>query len=281
MLINEQILRKLIRKILQEEADILSAERNRMQTFMKNYGKKLSQNNICKWEYNKSKGIKVFFDVEGFWGSNQDFIGRLIIAGNFLSNFFNKKTRHLATSAATHTGFIFSDGVVFHATPDRIGVQFDRSYIKKIKEKPENFLILDLGGNEDELIKLAHIILDEIKENKEFLKNKYGSSYKELSSYDNKGILRNIPGYKWLISKIIDAREKHDYSYYCSELIAYCLIKLGIINQNDVNVDIDSYEADEVSPTMLYEKLRRKGDILLAICGPDAEEIKKNIYHSV
>ena len=80
----------------------------------------------CQWDLSQP-GIKIFFDVTSFNHELQKFFGKLIIIGNVISKALKGQFKN-STASVNHVGFIFSDGSIFHATNDNVGVQFVNNF---------------------------------------------------------------------------------------------------------------------------------------------------------
>lgn len=206
----------------------------------------------CQWDVSQP-GIKIFFDVTSFSHELQNFFGRVIIVGNMISKALKGEFKNTA-SAANHVGFIFSDGSIFHATNDKTGVQFVSNF-EDIKQNPEIFFVLNIGGDENLVKAKCQEILKKIEQSKV-------ESEKSESSYDMKGIVRQIPIIGKIINKFKFGKEANDYSFFCSELVANVLVRAKIISYEELKVRKITNEAltgldisDEISPTDLYDML--------------------------
>ena len=152
-------------------------------------------------------------------------------------------------AAANHVGFIFSDGSIFHATNDSVGVQFVNNY-QSIREYPDTYILINIGGDES----LVKAKCQEIIQKIEHSKKEYNKS---KSTYDMMGIIRQIP----IIGKIL-SKEIDNYSFFCSELVANVLVRAKVISYEELKVRKITEEgmsgldiSDEISPTDLYEML--------------------------
>ena len=222
--------------------------------------KDLKQNGACKWNVNES-GIKIFFDVTGIGemarlGSSKSTFG----VGISLTAMFTNKVLH----GVNHVGFVLSDGTIIHATTNR-GVI--RESGKDIINNPKNYVVVNVGGNESDLI------------------SKYNQLKKTLyidkDSYDWKGIVRQVPLIGKLLGRLNFARENKPYRFYCSELVANLLVRCGVISYNELvslhekTVGLDKY--DEVDPTKLFLMIKSKAKLCPTICDINKDLNKENI----
>ena len=222
--------------------------------------KALKQSNACKWNVNEP-GIKVFFDVTGIGemarlGASKSTFG----VGISLTAMFTNKVLH----SVNHVGFILSDGTIIHATTNR-GVI--RESGKDIINNPTNYVVVNVGGNESDLI------------------SKYNQLKKTLyidkDSYDWKGIIRQFPIIGKLLGRLNFARENKPYRFYCSELVANLLVRCGVISYNELvslhekTVGLDKY--DEVDPTKLFLMIKSKAELCPVVCDTNKDLKKENI----
>ena len=231
--------------------------------FLPNLGtikKDLKQTGACKWNVNEP-GIKIFFDVTGIGemarlGSSKSTFG----VGISLTAMFTNKVLH----GVNHVGFVLSDGTIIHATTNR-GVI--RESGKDIINNPKNYVVVNVGGNESDLI------------------SKYNQLKKTLyidkDSYDWKGIVRQVPLIGKLLGRLNFARENKPYRFYCSELVANLLVRCGVISYNELvslhekTVGLDKY--DEVDPTKLFLMIKSKAKLCPTICDINKDLKKENI----
>ena len=231
--------------------------------FLPNLGtikKDLKQTGACKWNVNEP-GIKIFFDVTGIGemarlGSSKSTFG----VGISLTAMFTNKVLH----GVNHVGFVLSDGTIIHATTNR-GVI--RESGKDIINNPKNYVVVNVGGNESDLI------------------SKYNQLKKTLyidkDSYDWKGIVRQVPLIGKLLGRLNFARENKPYRFYCSELVANLLVRCGVISYNELvslhekTVGLDKY--DEVDPTKLFLMIKSKAKLCPTICDINKDLNKENI----
>ena len=221
--------------------------------------KDLKQTGACKWNVNEP-GIKIFFDVTGIGemarlGSSKSTFG----VGISLTAMFTNKVLH----GVNHVGFVLSDGTIIHATTNR-GVI--RESGKDIINNPKNYVVVNVGGNESDLI------------------SKYNQLKKTLyidkDSYDWKGIVRQVPLIGKLLGRLNFARENKPYRFYCSELVANLLVRCGVISYNELvslhekTVGLDKY--DEVDPTKLFLMIKSKAKLCPTICDINKDLKKEN-----
>ena len=241
------------RKYLKEEAPSIS----KMQPEIADYRER-----GCMWEYADSTGMKVFFDITTFSNENQNNFGKAIIAVNAIANIMKGKIRG-AMAAANHVGIIFSDGSIFHATNDDTGVSFQPS-IPDMQNNPHQYLILDLGGDEKKLKKACEDMLKELSQHIDPSK-----------AYDKKGIVRQTPfSIGKLLAHLPIAKEENEYSYYCSELVANALVRVGFMTAEQLQAKMLNEQlgsADELSPTELYDLLASKAKLIGASCKSDRQ----------
>ncbi len=236
------------RKYINEEAPAIT----KMHSQISDYKKR-----GCKWNYETSKGMKVFFDVTSFSHENQTFFGKMIIAGNAIQKALKGQIKG-ALGASNHVGFIFSDGSIFHATSDETGVSFQPSY-PDIEQNPHQYVIVDLGGDEQKLKQVCQSILNELKE----------QNVDASKAYDWKGIKRQIPVIGKLLAHLKTAKEENEYSFYCSELVANALVRVGYMTAEQLVARVLSEQlgqADEISPTELYELIAPKSNVIGVVC---------------
>jgi len=240
------------RKYLKEEAPSIS----KMQPEIADY-----QERGCMWDYADSTGMKVFFDITNFSNKHQNFFGRAIIAVNAITNLMKGKIKG-AMAAANHVGIIFSDGSIFHATTDDTGVSFQSS-IPDMLINPHQYLILDLGGDEKKLKKSCEDMLKELSQHIDPSK-----------AYDRKGIARQAPLIGKLLAHLPIAKEENEYSYYCSELVANALVRVGFMTAEQLQAKMLNEQlgsADELSPTELYDLLASKAKLIGVSCESDRQ----------
>jgi len=227
----------------------------------------------CQWDISQP-GIKVFFDVTSFNHELQTFFGKAIIVGNIISNALKGKFKN-STASANHVGFIFSDGSIFHATNDNIGVQFVSNF-QDISKNPETYFVMNLGGSESTVRAVCQDMFKKIEQSK-------SESMKSQSTYDMKGIVRQIPIIGKIIAKFKFGKETSNYSFFCSELVANVLVRAKRISYEELkikNLRPESYIgdkpineeltgldiSDEISPTELYEMLAPIASNVPVIC---------------
>jgi len=237
------------RKYINEEAPAIS----KMQPEIADYKER-----GCMWDYANSTGMKVFFDITTFFNKNQSGFGRAIIAVNTFANFMKGKIKG-ATASANHVGFIFSDGSIFHATTDKAGpgVSFQDS-IPDMLENPHQYIILDLGGDENKLKQVCQDILKELSKNID-----------PAQAYDKRGIVRQAPLIGKLLAHLPFAKEENEYSFYCSELVANALVRVGFMTAEQLASRVLSEQlgaADELSPTELYDLIASKAKLITSVC---------------
>jgi len=253
----QQVLHEGWRRYIKEEA---AEPISNVHAKIKDYTK-----NQCTWDYQKSNGMKVFFDISSV-GDNFDagsyIFGPGIIAQSALTKIARGKIRG-ALGAANHVGIIFKDGTIFHATSDKTGVSFQQNYTE-INEKPHQFVVLDLGGDEAMLRQACEEIYELIK-----------SNIDPSQAYDWKGIVRQIPLLGPLLKHLYVAKEKGvgKYKFYCSELVANALVKAGFMTAVELkdrllkeNEEDELDEADEISPTDLYDLISPKAQLVKPSC---------------
>jgi len=201
--------------------------------------------------------IKVFLDITPFFHTEQNLFGKAIISWSALTNWVKRKYK-ISPHEINHIGFIFSDGMIFHATTPKdesphqgIVFQDGEEVINDLKD----YMVYDLPGNEKTIRDLASELLIDI--------DKYKSESKKISKpgafYDSPGIYRQVFGRwsKWLFPE----REK-DLKFYCSELVANFLAKVGVISTSELeslNESLD--DIDEVTPNKLYKLIMEKGNL--------------------
>lgn len=250
------------RSYLKEEAPAIS----KLQPEISDY-----QDRECMWDYAGSNGMKVFFDVTTFFNKNQTRFGRGIIAVNTLVNLVKGKIRG-ATASANHVGFIFSDGSIFHATTDDTGpgVSFQPS-IPDMLKNPHQYIILDLGGDEGALRKVCEDMLKELSQHID-----------PAQAYDRKGIARQVPLLGKLLAHLPIAKEENEYSFYCSELVANALVRVGFMTAEQLASRVLNEQlgaADELSPTELYDLIASKAKLIGTSCKtekPNLQTIKSS-----
>lgn len=202
----------------------------------------------CKWNIQEA-GVKIFFSVKQFDDPNQTFFGKLIIMSHnklINNNWFTKD------AASTHVGFIFSDGSIFHASNDINGVEIKTDFTDILKN-PHQYLVLNIGHDEEEVKKIAKYILDEVKLN-----------IKDGKAYDYKGILRLLPGpFGWFFRQFSFIMKKDKYKWFCSELVASVLNKIGFLDIEELTDEEYPYE---ISPTDLYNLIKGKSVIVKSYC---------------
>lgn len=248
----QQVLTEGWRKYLKEEAPAIS----QMQPEISDY-----QERGCMWNYADSTGMKVFFDITTFSNKNQTFFGKLIIGVNAVNNILKGKIRG-ATAAANHVGIIFSDGSIFHATNDDTGVSFQES-LPDMQNNPHQYIILDLGGDENKLKQACQEILKELSQH-----------INPSKAYDMRGIARQTPLIGKLIAHLPVAKEQNEYSYYCSELVANALVRVGFMTAEQLQAKVLNEQlgsADELSPTELYDLLASKAKLVGTSCKSDRQ----------
>lgn len=287
-------LKKIIKNLIREEL-----EKQNLYDIRSDIEKNFSSKK-CVWDLSASTGIKILFDVEGLWGNIRSFsmAGVSIIVGNWLKFLKDEGISNITSkiAAATHTGFIFSDGTVFHASSGRegageFGLGFTKEYTQKIINNPQNYLILDLGGDENQLRNLCEKTLEISKsqDTNKLLTQELGS-HKIYKGYDYGGIIRQMQQIvgngkigQWVaaLQGYSNSKESHPYSFFCSELVANLLMKLNIIQPNyfnnfksfkfphenpitekEIKENLDALEkvineADEVSPSELFKALAK------------------------
>ena len=206
----------------------------------------------CQWDLSQP-GIKIFFDVTSFNHELQKFFGKLIIIGNVISKALKGQFKN-STASVNHVGFIFSDGSIFHATNDNVGVQFVNNF-DEITKNPETFFLINVGGDESTIKTVGQDMLKKIEQSKK-------ESMKPQSTYDMKGFIRQIPIIGKIIAKFRFGKENSNYSFFCSELVANVLVRAKRISYEELKVRKITKEglsgldiADEISPTDLYEML--------------------------
>lgn len=212
----------------------------------------------CKWNISES-GIKIFFDVTPVssmirpGSSDKSVFGVGISLVAMLTN----KVLH----AVNHVGFILSDGSIIHATTGK-GVV--RESGDDIINNPRNYIVVNVGGSESDLIKKF-----------ESLKK---TLYVDKDSYDWKGIVRQFPVIGKLLARFKWSENK-PYRFFCSELVANLLVRCGIIKFDELAVihekltQLDKY--DEIDPTKLFLLIKDKADLCPVVC--DANLNKENI----
>jgi hypothetical protein len=258
----QQVLHEGWRRYIKEEAPAKVPAKvpaiGQMQTAIADYKEK-----GCMWDYENSTGMKVFFDITTFLNKNQTGFGQLIIAGNTLANFMKGKIKG-ATASANHVGIIFSDGSIFHATRDDTGVSFQPS-IPDMLENPHQYIILDLGGDENKLRAACQDLLKELSQHIDPSK-----------AYDDRGIARQIPIVGKLLAHLPFAKEQNEYSYYCSELVANVLVRAEFMKAEELASRVLSEQlgaADELSPTELYDLISSKAKLIKSVCKtPQAQQ---------
>lgn len=216
----------------------------------------LDEKNKCIWDFGSTSEIKIFFDVEKFFGSTQSFFGKEVIIGNFLKNLFNKK----GLGAATHSGIIFRNGLVFHADSTS-GVRFDSIKHKEINDYPQNYIVVVIKGtNEKNLYNFCQKLYNYMKI----------SNLKPEDTYNNLGIYEQIPIIGTILHKL-RIKKKNKLAYQCAELIVFCLeqgagIELGY-DTGDIDVESVNFSII-VSPTDLYYAISEKtnSELLLTDC---------------
>lgn len=211
----------------------------------------------CTWDYASSKGMKVFFDITSYSHEHQNAFGKAIIIGNAIGRISVGQFKG-AMSAANHVGFIFSDGSICHATNGGgIGVNFESS-IKDMQKNPHQYVVLDLGGDENGLKQVCQDMIEELSK-----------FYEPSQAYDWKGIARQTPLIGKLLAHLPFTREENEYSYYCSELVANALVRVGFMSAEELAARTlkESLGAtDELSPTELYNLISKKATLLKASC---------------
>ena len=250
------------RRYLKEEAPAITSVHSEIEDYKKRG---------CKWNYKNSTGMKVFFDVTSFSHENQSFFGKAIILGNAIQKTLKGEMKG-AMGAANHVGFIFSDGSIFHATTDDAGpgVSFQPS-IPDMDNNPHQYVILDLGGDEGKLRKACQDILEELSKN-----------VNPAQAYDKRGIARQIPLIGKLLAHLPIAKEENEYSFYCSELVANALVRVGFMTAEQLQARMLNEQLgaiDELSPTELYELIAPKASVTGVVCElerPNPQDIKSS-----
>lgn len=211
--------------------------------------KHIKKTGACRWNISEP-GIKIFFDVTPIssmlkpGGSDKSVFG----VGISLVAMMTNRVLH----SVNHVGFILSDGSIIHATTGKGVVRESGS---DIVNNPKNYVIVNVGGSESELIKK----FEQLKK----------TLYVDQDSYDWKGIVRQFP----LIGKLL-ARfkwsENKPYRFFCSELVANLLVRCGVISYNELAgiheklTGLDKY--DEIDPTKLFLLVKNKASLCPVVC---------------
>lgn len=228
-----------------------------------------------KWDISES-GIKIFFDVAPFDSPDQTPYGKLLIMANTVKDLvdrYKKNDWNNLLVASTHVGFIFSDGSILHATSEfgskKNGVMFEditEDHAKDIQKHPKDYIIFNLGEDENDVIEMGEEIIEYIKKHKEYDKD-----------YDWAGIRRIFP----MLNDVLDPKDGKKFTqgnkdtlhdpkkdYYCSELVMYILLKLKLITKKDllkikdITANINHYD---ITPTELLELINMIGKPLALI----------------
>lgn len=223
------------------------------------------------WSIDKP-GIKIVFDITPYSDKSQTPYGKLLIMANTMKDLetrFKNKDWDNELIAATHVGIIFSNGEFLHASSEfykkeHNGVKYDKEYVKDIIKNPNFYVIFNVGGDEQTIRDIGDEIIERIKENG-----------KDGKSYDWFGIKRIFKTLDNVLdneeeAEQIDNEDKKDYDkkdiFYCSEFVAYVLVKAGIISIKELNkIKNENDENDpnetkyDINPTELYELVSKIG----------------------
>lgn len=245
----------------QLEQLIIETLTNEKLSSLGNVKKHIQSTGACRWNVS-DPGIKIFFDVTSVGSMIRPGSGDKSVFGVGISlvSMLTNKVLH----SVNHVGFALSDGSIIHATTSK-GVV--REAGGDVINNPKNYVIVNVGGNEN-------VLIDKFNSLKKQL-------YADKDSYDWKGIVRQIP----LIGKLL-ARlkwsENKPYRFFCSELVANLLVRCGVISYDELAsihekqlTGLDKY--DEVDPTKLFLMLKDKAELCPVVC--DTNLNKENIMN--